>query len=366
MAVWAALGAAAQRQILFRHGEALERLADVRAIRFDKTGTLTTGVAEVADAVMDVRTSATEIRGLTAGLTQGSNHVFSHALTRYLESPGDASLVEAVRTLPGRGLLARRSTDGACVLLGNLPLMREHAMSLDEAVARRVNLALKRGESFTLIGWAGRVRGVFVFREQLREGAAAALRRCAALGLDLAVLTGDHTARGKALAGELGVRAVSELLPEQKLAEISAAQRTFGAVAMVGDGVNDAPALAASDVGVAMGQGADLTRDTAAICLMSNDLARLPWAVELARRSVRIMRQNLFWAFAYNAIGILFAAAGWLNPMWAAGAMVLSSLFVVVNSLRLRGVEMYAPAVDGSWTTPDMSATERPVEEAAV
>lgn len=366
MAVWAALGTAAQRQVLFRHGEALERLAEVRAIRFDKTGTLTTGVAEVADAVFDPDTSEAELRAITAALAQCSNHVFSSALARYLDTPIDQHLIETVRTVPGRGLLATRADDGAYVVLGNLPFVREQALALDELVAQRVHRALKRGESFTLVGWAGRVRGVFVFREQLREGAAAALKQCRELGLDLAVLTGDHATRGQALAGELGVRVVSELLPDEKLAAIAAAQRQCGAVAMVGDGVNDAPALAASDVGIAMGQGADLTRDAAAICLMSNDLARLPWAVELARKSVRIMRQNLFWAFAYNALGIALAATGWLNPMWAAGAMVASSLFVVVNSLRLRGADPSAMTNGDDWSATPVAPSERHVEEVAV
>jgi P-type E1-E2 ATPase len=146
---------------------------------------------------------------------------------------------------------------------------------------------------------------------------------------------GDHRARGATLAQVLGVEVESELLPADKVTAITRA-REAGPVAMVGDGVNDAPALAASDVGVALGCGADVTRDCAAVCLPGDDLLRLPWAVELARRTVRTVRANLFWAFAYNAVGVGVACTGHLNPVLAALAMVLSSLFVVTNSLRLR------------------------------
>lgn len=337
MAIWAALGKASQNQVLFRHGEAMERLATIRAIRFDKTGTLTTGVAEVSDAVMETNVDRIEIHRVAAALAAGSNHVFARALSGHLSAGETPIPLENIVTVPGRGLHARRSDTGAQVALGNLSLMREQGLLVTGSLASRINRALDDGEPLTLVGWDGRVHGVFVFQEQLREGVRSALRQCESLGLDLAVLTGDHAARGRALGQELGVRVEAELLPEQKLDAIARAQRDLGPVAMVGDGVNDAPAMAASDVGIAMGSGADLTRDAASICLIGNELARLPWAIDLARLTVRIIRQNLFWAFAYNVVGILLAATGWLNPIWAAAAMVLSSLFVVANSLRLRG-----------------------------
>ncbi len=366
MAIWAALGKASQNQVLFRHGEALERLATIRAIRFDKTGTLTTGVAELSDAVMDADVDQVQIRSVVTALAAGSNHILAKALAEYCGAGDQEIPLDNIVTVPGRGLRARRSDTGAQVVLGNLPFMREQGLLLTGPVATRANRALDDGESLTLVGWNDRVRAVFVFQEQLRDEVRPALRQCESLGIDLAVLTGDHAARGRALGQELGIRVESELLPEQKLAAIARAQRELGPVAMVGDGVNDAPAMAASDVGIAMGSGADLTRDAASICLIANDLARLPWAIDLARSTVRIIRQNLFWAFAYNVVGILLAAAGWLNPIWAAAAMVISSLFVVANSLRLRSAALADEPVDNDEAVrsqPNASHETRSVEE---
>jgi cation transport ATPase len=175
----------------------------------------------------------------------------------------------------------------------------------------------------------------FVFHEELRPEARPALDECRRLGMQVAVVTGDRRSRALRLAESLGAPVFAEQLPEDKVAAIGNARQRFGPVAMVGDGINDAPALAASDVGVAMGCGADLSRESAAICLLSNDLARLPWTIGLARQTIRIIRQNLCWSFSYNLAGIVLAASGRLSPVFAAGAMVASSAFVVTNSLRL-------------------------------
>ena len=180
------------------------------------------------------------------------------------------------------------------------------------------------------------MRGLFVFAEQWRSGFDQVIAWLRATGLDVGVLTGDHAARGQVIARELGVTVEAELLPEQKVAAIHRTRRDHGPVAMVGDGINDAPALAASDVGIALGCGTDVSRDSAAICLLGDDLTRIPWTIELARRTIRVIRQNLFWAFAYNTFGVVAAALGWLNPALAALLMVASSAIVIGNSLRLR------------------------------
>ncbi len=190
--------------------------------------------------------------------------------------------------------------------------------------------------STALVGWDGEVRGLFVFAERWRPGFDQVIAWLMNAGLDVGILTGDHAGRGRAIAGDLGVTVAAELLPGQKVEAIDSTRRLFGPVAMVGDGINDAPALAASDVGIALGCGTDVSRDSAAICLLADDLTRIPWAIELARRTVRVIRQNLFWAFVYNSMGVVAAALGLLNPALAALLMVASSAIVIGNSLRLR------------------------------
>jgi P-type E1-E2 ATPase len=181
---------------------------------------------------------------------------------------------------------------------------------------------------------------VFKLKERLRPEAAGAVRDLRQLNCAVSVLTGDHARRAAQIAAELSVEARAGLTPADKLREIAAMRGRFGPVAMVGDGLNDTPALAAADVGIAMGCGADVTREAADVCLLGNDLRGVPWAVALARRATRTMRVNLFWAFSYNAIGLPLAMSGRLSPALAATAMVLSSLLVVWNSLRLRSATL--------------------------
>ncbi len=338
MAVWAALGQAARAGVLFRSGEALERLAAVRAVRFDKTGTLTTGtpaVVELAIAREEERPAVLRLAGL---LASASSHCIALAVRRFVAAPvrGLADIGE-IRTLPGLGLTAFAPEQAGGVYLGNVRLMDQVAMAWDPALAGVRDRALAAGQPLTCLGWAGLVRAVFVLSEELRPGAAAALAELRASGYDVAVLTGDHAGRGAALAGVLDVPVRAGLLPADKVAAVAEARRAVGPVALVGDGINDAPALAASDTGIALGCGADVSRDAAAVCLLGDDPARVPWVLALARRTVRVIRQNLFWAFAYNVAGIGLACTGRLNPALAALAMALSSFLVVTNSLRLAG-----------------------------
>lgn len=340
MAVWTALGAASQRQILFRHGEALERLAQVRAIRFDKTGTLTTGVPRVAAFLCAAETERGEALHRAATLAAGSTHVFSRAIAE--EAPVEASRETPaleVRNLPGRGLEAQwqrqAQSQRVTVRLGSLRWLAMTGLQMPDELAQQVAGRQADAAPMTGVGWDGLVRGVFVFDEQLRDDAAQCLRWCRAEGLDVAVLTGDEAARGAVLARLLGAPVEAGLLPADKLAAIGRAQRLVGPVAMVGDGINDAPALAAADVGVALGCGADVTRETASVCLLTDELARLTDAVDLARRTVAVIKQNLWWSFGYNSAGILVAAAGWLNPVLASLLMTVSSALVIGNSLKL-------------------------------
>jgi heavy metal translocating P-type ATPase len=340
MAVWAALGQSAQMQVLFRNGETLERLAAVRALRLDKTGTVTTGSPSVAEFAVEQDAEREDVLLRAKWLASGSTHGYARAITEYTLAPRHQHLSsqgQDVQTLPGRGLMARCPEEGRSVYLGSPRLMTEASLIWGQRLSPVLASALRHGEPLTCVGWDGLVRGLFVFREQLRPEARQALERLRRQGLDVALLTGDSVARGASIGRELGLVVNAGLLPEDKVAAIESARRTIGPVAMVGDGINDCPALAASDVGIALGCGTDVARDSAAVCLVGNDLLHLPQTIELARRTVRVIRQNLFWAFVYNVAGIALACTGQLSPVVAALAMVLSSLLVITNSLRLAG-----------------------------
>lgn len=365
LAVWAAFGQAAGHQVLLRSGEALERLAGVQAVCFDKTGTLTSGHARVVAMHHDEAAQRSVVRRRAAGLASASRHPLAAAVADY--GAGEEFGLEAepmwtsVRSLAGRGLEGRLPADDGrtveTVYLGSMRLMEEAGLVVPEALAAAMDDALGKSHSLCCIGWAGRVRGVYSFSEETRPEAEPALEHCRALGLHLTILTGDVAARGAALAARLGLRVHAQLLPEEKVAALGELRALVGPTAMVGDGINDAPSLAAADVGIALGCGADLSRQSADICLLGDDLRRVPWTMDLARRCVAVIRQNLFWAFAYNVVGIGLACAGLLNPIWAAAAMLASSLLVISNSLRLGG-----PAAD----CPDGTAGDWPLTGKAV
>ncbi len=216
--------------------------------------------------------------------------------------------------------------------------MENEALDLPRVARPDCARPLAAGTALCAIGWQGQIRGLFGFAEALRPEAARAIAGLKASGLQVAILTGDHPQRAERIGQLLGVPASGGLLPDDKVAAVRAAQGR-GPVAMVGDGINDAPALAAADVGIALGCGADLSRTSADVCLLADDLARVGWVLDWSRRTVRVMRQNLFWSLVYNALGIALAASGLLNPIWAAAAMVISSVLVVGNSLRLQETE---------------------------
>jgi P-type E1-E2 ATPase len=231
--------------------------------------------------------------------------------------------------------MAGTPDDDSAVYLGSPRLMREAGLVASETLQRSLCELEDDGRSIVCTGWGGRVRGVFGFDEELRTHADGAVKACGQLGLHVAVVSGDAAARVERLGEQLGVPVDGELLPEEKVAAVHRLRKEQGRVAMVGDGINDAPVLAAADVGIAMGCGADVSRQAADVCLLSDDLRRVAWAVGLSRATVSTIRQNLFWACSYNIVGIALAASGRLNPVWAAAAMVASSVLVIGNSLRL-------------------------------
>ena len=336
LAVWAALGAAARRGVLLRGGETLERLASVTALRLDKTGTLTTGSPSVKQFLCEAETERSEVLRRAAAITDSSTHIFSRAVRGFVETTDLLPKLEDVRSVPGRGVVARLADELGEIQLGSYRLMQESGFRVGPRLSAAIMHLDQDAESCVFVGWDGEVRGLFLLREELRSETREMIRECRALDLDMEVLTGDHAARGARLQTEIGIPVRAELLPEQKLAAIRDLRAAHQRVAMVGDGVNDAPALALADVGIAMGCGTDVTRESADVCLIRNDLLSIPWAIGFSRKAVSTIRQNLFTSFAYNGIGVVLAACGWLHPAIAAALMVISSLVVLGNSLRLQ------------------------------
>lgn len=354
LALWAALGRAAGAHVLFRSGDALERLAAVKAFAFDKTGTLTTGKATLERTVVAERRSAGEVLAHAAALARASTHPLSSAIVRRAGGAGAEPLHE-IRIEPGLGIRGSRASDNQPVLLGNLRYMQSANLRLSPRLTAAQIAAEVAGKPLALVGWEGAVQGLFVFDEQLRGEAGPALEALRAAGYQVEVLTGDHAGRGNRLAAALGVPVAVGLLPAGKVQEIRRMCRQFGRVAMVGDGINDAPPLAASDVGISLGSGTDIARDSAAVCILSDDLLKIPWALGLARRTVATIRLNLIWAFGYNGIGVFLAAFGWLNPVVAAILMAGSSLLVILNSLRLLNTPFPRAAADARPATAHAS-----------
>lgn len=334
LALWAAIGRAARRHVLVRDGDAFERLGRARTFCFDKTGTLTfdsrvatierTPAAAAAGIPDDVALLA-----LAAGLARGSTHVHSRALVDEAARLGLEPMVLAeVRSVAGCGVAGSRADSRGGV--ETIRLGSPAWIGDDDSTA-----AARPDDPTVSIAVDGVVVGRVWFRETIRPEAAAALGSLRARGAALVVLSGDRPSRVARIADSLGLAWEAPLLPEGKLASIEALRAGGGGVAMVGDGINDAPALTAADVGVALGCGADVSRWSAGICLLRDDLSDLPWLVDLAARTGRTIRWNLLWAFGYNAALVPLAAAGRVHPALAAAAMLASSVLVVTTSLRL-------------------------------
>lgn len=355
LAVWAALGTAARKGVLLHGGEALERLAKITALRFDKTGTLTTGSPSVRHFLCETPTERDEVLRRAAALTDSSTHIFSRAVRGFVETTELIPTLESILSIPGRGLVATLHGVLGETVLGSLRLMNEKQLRIGSKIGAAIQHLDQESESCVLVGWDGEVRGLFLLKEELRPESIELVSGCQELGLDIAVLTGDLKVRGANLSRELGVSVHAELLPEDKLEAIRLLKQTRARVGMVGDGINDAPALALADVGIAMGCGTDVTRESADVCLIRDDLRMIPWSIGFARRAVSTIRQNLFWSFAYNGLGVVLAACGWLHPAIAAALMVISSLMVLGNSLRLREGEPRESFAHDEFTTTKIS-----------
>ena len=365
-AILVGTGKGAEKGILIRGGEILERAGDITTVVLDKTGTITTGRPEVTDLVAAPGVDEPELLALAASAERVSEHPLAQAIVRAAEGRGLALReVSGFQALPGRGIDTRVSQaggrpDGRRVVIGNQALMDERA--IDTSWAHDEMLRLARNARTVMIVAAELdaapdspasaptlvALGLIGLADTPRAESADAISRMKAMGLEIVMITGDNPATAEAIARQVAPagqidRIVAGVLPDRKASEVKALQESGRVVAMVGDGINDAPALAQADVGIAVGSGTDIAIEAADITLMRNDLNGVAEAIRLSRRTLRVIKQNLFWAFIYNVLGIPIAAGvlypftGWLlNPMIAAAAMSFSSVSVLSNSLRLR------------------------------
>ena len=346
ISIMVATGRGAQAGVLVRNAAALERLASVDTLVVDKTGTLTLGKPTLTGVEAAPGFDEDEVLRLAAGLEIRSEHPLAEAILRGAEAKGlKAPKVAEFSTVTGQGV--RGTVDGRITLLGNARLMESAQIDI-APVAEFAEERRKNGETVMLLASDGKLAGFVAVADPIKPGAAEAIAKLHALGLKIVMATGDNATTAKAVASQLGIDEVrAGMRPEEKLQLIDELQRQGKVVAMAGDGINDAPALAKADVGIAMGTGADVAMESAGLTLLKGDLRGIVRAINLARATMRNIKQNLVFAFAYNALGVpiaagvLYPAFGMLlSPMIAAAAMSLSSVSVVTNALRLRNVEL--------------------------
>jgi len=341
-AVMVGTGIGAEWGILIKGGETLEKVHHLTTVVFDKTGTLTRGEPVVQDIVPAGDTAAEDILQIALSVETVSEHPLAQAIIRAGRARGlTPQPLENFEAVSGKG--AKAVIDGKLCLVGNLRLMEEMNISL-QGLEFEVDARSERGETCVFVALRDRILGIVSFADQPRESALTAVKTLKQMGLKLMMITGDHPATAQAVGRSLGIAHImAGVLPGDKAKTIQGLQAQGQVVAMVGDGINDAPALAAADIGIALGAGTDVAMETSDITLIRNDLDMVPAAIRLSLNTLKVIRQNLFWAFIYNIVGIPIAAGVLypfgeilLNPEFAAAAMALSSVSVVTNSLRLR------------------------------
>jgi P-type Cu+ transporter len=346
-AIMVGMGKGAENGILFKSSAALEKANAVNTVVLDKTGTITRGEPEVTD-VEATQSDTTDGQwfALAATAERGSEHPLARAIVRAAEARGIAAAQpQKFTAVPGKGLTAY--VEDRQVSVGNLALMQQQGVAVDEASRARLSALQDQGKTAMLVAVDGALAGLIAMSDTIKPGSAEAVAALHQRGARVVMLTGDNARSARAIAAQARVDdVIADVLPADKSAKIAELRDAGRVVAMVGDGINDAPALARADVGMAIGTGADVAIEAADITLISGDLRKAPQAIALSTATVRTIRQNLFWAFVYNIVLIPTAILGIFQaygPILAAAAMALSSLFVVGNSLRLRG---WGPTAD--------------------
>ncbi|QUH25882.1 heavy metal translocating P-type ATPase [Serpentinicella alkaliphila] len=345
-AIMVGTGKGAENGVLIKGGESLETAHKIETIVFDKTGTITEGKPKVTDIIVKDEITEEEILILSASAEKGSEHPLGEAIVKAAQERNlEHKKVDSFKAIPGHGIEV--SIDNKLVLLGNKKLMNERNIEID--LQQESDRLASEGKTPMYISINGRLVGIIAVADVVKESSIRAIKKLHEIGIEVAMITGDNRRTAEAIARQVGIDIVlAEVLPEDKAMEVKKLQESGKKVAMVGDGINDAPALAQADVGMAIGSGTDVAMESADIVLMRSDLMDVVTAIQLSKKTINNIKQNLFWAFAYNTAGIPLAAGllhvlggPLLNPMFAAGAMALSSVSVVSNALRLRRFKPY-------------------------
>jgi Cu+-exporting ATPase len=345
-AIMVGTGKGAEYGVLIKSGEALETAHQINTVVFDKTGTITEGKPVVTDIISTGGLNETELLRLAASAEKGSEHPLGEAIVgKAVEINLDLFNSESFEAIPGQGIIAR--IQGKDVLLGNSKLMNDRNIDI-QSREEPPRLAAE-GKTAMFIASEGRLEGIIAVADVIKPGSKKAVEQLRKMGIEPVMLTGDNIQTAQVIAKQAGISRINaEVLPGDKANEIKTLQKEGLKVAMVGDGINDAPALAQADIGIAIGSGTDVAMESADIVLMKSELTDVPVAIQLSKRTIRNIKQNLFWAFAYNVLGIPIAAGllylfggPLLNPMIAAGAMSFSSISVVSNALRLKRFKPY-------------------------
>jgi heavy metal translocating P-type ATPase len=339
MAIWVATGRLAKEGIVVRTGEAVEKLSHIKRIFFDKTGTITKGSLQVSSIFInpDSRLSESEVIPIIASVESSSEHPLGKSFVRFARENGySIPPVSEFKAYPGMG--AQGKVNGRRLYTGSEKFMIKMGLTLNPMIVDHEKGPESRGKSVVFFGWDKEVKGLIRFSEELREGVIEAMSDLRSQEIDVVMITGDNKDVANGIASSIGIKTKSGLLPEDKIREIKSYKKE--PCAMVGDGINDAPALIAADIGIAIGCSTDIIRESADMSLLGNDIRKISWSLRLAKNTIKKIRENLTWAFCYNVVGIGLAATGILKPLVAALIMIISSLFVLGNSLRIQKMKI--------------------------